>query len=57
MKQEKPSQVPSKSGALSSVPVAGSLRDLVETWELLKDVTHELTIREELGWPEWRRWF
>ncbi|VFQ43901.1 hypothetical protein [Desulfoluna butyratoxydans] len=35
----------------------GFIRDLSETWAFLKDITREPTCAEELGWPEWRRWF
>lgn len=57
MKQETPKQVPSTPGSLSQGIVVGSMRDILEVWELLKDVTSKPTVSQELGWPEWWRWF
>ncbi|BCS98063.1 hypothetical protein DSLASN_36950 [Desulfoluna limicola] len=57
MTQEKQKQEPMKSGGLTRVPLGGSLRGVVETWEILKDFSRDPTCAEELGWPEWLHWF
>lgn len=57
MTQKKQKQEPMNSGIISRKPLGGSLRDVVETWELLKDFSRNPTCAEEIGWPEWPHWF
>lgn len=57
MKQEKSNHKPLESGMITQVPPGGSLRDVVETWEILRDFARNPTCAEELGWPEWLHWF